>query len=188
MSPLTPLWWVLGRFDPFAVDVGVMSERHFRRHPVWEFDVNSEWLPWRDETWMRPVRRLPVRSLGGRIVGTTLTLANGRRMFGTLSGVSLNHPRATRCFIGASLYVGGRDVQFIGVPSPAYPYVNAAGLARALSLRVEDAFPLSYDLTGLAVGHPDVIRGTIPAERPEQLSDEDELALFFEADETEVSE
>jgi hypothetical protein len=134
------------------------------------------------------VRRLPVRCLGNRVAATTLSLSNGQRLFGTLDNVSLDHPPATRQFIGVSLYVGGNDLQLQRAQTPTFPCVNAPGIVRALGLRVEDVFPLSYDLTGLAVGHAEVIRGTIPAERPERLSGEDELALIFEADETDVAD
>jgi len=175
------LWLLVGRFDPFAKDVGGLNQRDFNRYPVWEFQVGAEFLPWRDETWLSPVKRLPVDSLDNRLVGTRLKLANGQTVRGILGNISLRNARATRQFIDVEISHNGKSYQLQRAASPMHPYLNAQGLADALGLRIEQVFPITYDLSDVAVGDPKVIKGSIEAELPENLSKDDQMKLILKS-------
>jgi len=43
-----------------------------REYPVWQYTRGGG-----DETWVRPVKRLPVTNLLGKVVGTQVALASG---------------------------------------------------------------------------------------------------------------
>ena len=172
----------LGRLDPFAKDVGGLTPRDFAKFPVGEYVLATEWIPWRDETWVKPVTHLPVDSLANRLVGTTLSLANRQRFFGVLSNISVRHVRATRQFIGVEIFHERKSYALQRAQSPMIPYLNAAGLADALGLRIEQVFPISYDLSGIAVGDAEIIKGSIEAEIPEELTEEARMKLIVEAD------
>lgn len=45
-------------------------------YPVWQYTGCDD----PDETYVRPVKRLPVRNLNNKVVGTRVLLANGRRV------------------------------------------------------------------------------------------------------------
>ncbi len=161
--------------------MGALNRQDFNRHPVWEFQVGSEWLPWRDETWLSPVKRLPVESLDNRLVGTILKLANGQAVRGTLGNISLRNARATRQFIDVEISHNGKSYQLQRAAAPMTPYLNAQGLAEALRLRIEQVFPITYDLSDVAVGDPKIIKGSIEAELPENLSPDDRMKLILES-------
>jgi hypothetical protein len=46
-------------------------------------------------------------------------------------------------------------------------------LAGFLGLHVEEVFPIRYDISGVAVGLDEVVRGEIPAEPAERLTGEE---------------
>jgi hypothetical protein len=52
-------------------------------------------------------------------------------------------------------------------------------LAGLLSLPVADVFPIRYDLSGVAVGHPEVVRGSIDAEPSVRLTHSERMALIL---------
>lgn len=157
--------------------VAELTEDDLRRSPIWEYGTGNESKPGRDETWVRPVRRLPVRSLANRMAWTPIRLANGTATYGLVGNISLRHPRQTRNFIVITFFKDGRSFTF----SHARPK-GASGLAHHLGLRQKDIFPLSYDLSGLAIGLHEVVRGTVSAKPPEALTDVQRMELIFEDD------
>jgi hypothetical protein len=60
-------------------------------HPVWEY-VNNDQL---GETSVRPVKRIPVRNLTGKDVGTKVGLANGNIVWAMIGNVDNNNARMT---------------------------------------------------------------------------------------------
>jgi hypothetical protein len=59
------------------------------------------------------------------------------------------------------------------------PHPGPAQLAAILGLPVEDIFPVHYDLSKVAVGHPAVVRGRIDAEPTLRLTEAQRMALIF---------
>ena len=163
-----------------AKSFGELTVEDLRRFPVWESDLANEGQPGRDETWVKPVKRLPVKSMANRVVGTMLRLANGSTLFGLLGNVSLNHVRKTRQFIDVTFFHGKRAFYFSHADYPVIKKTGAAALSRFLSLQEEEIFPLTYDLTGIAVGLDEVVRGTVHARPPEELNEAQRMALIFE--------
>jgi len=165
-----------------AKPVSELTEANLRRNPVWEFDLGGEGAEGQDETWVRPVKRLPVRAMGNRCIGTPLRLANGTTVFGLLGNISLTHLRKTRQFILITFFVGNRKFFFSHADYPILR-TGAAALCKFLGLSENEVFPITYDLTGLAVGLPEVVRGTVEARPPEELDDGRRMELIFEKDE-----
>ena len=53
-------------------------------------------------------------------------------------------------------------------------------LAAFLGLGIDEVFPITYDLTGVAIGLDEVVKGTIPIEAPEELTDDELINLSLE--------
>lgn len=146
-------------------------------HPVWEFQPEDQS---RDETWVLPVKRLPVTSLPNRIVAVLARLGNGTLVTAMIENISLSNPRSTRQFQRVSI---AKDdcwfhlARYFDIDREGR---EPADLARFLGLSLEDVFPISYDLTGIAVGLPEVVQGTISAEPEERLRDQERMAMVFE--------
>ena len=145
---------------------------------MWQFDLGAESVPGRDETWVVPVRELPVTSLDGRVVGVTLSLGD-RTVMGLLGNLDLGSPRATREFATLSVWRDGAWFHLARYFDFDHDQRGPAQLAEFLGLSVADVFPIQYDLSGVAVGHPDVIRGRIEVQPVVRLTPDERMALIF---------
>ena len=157
--------------------VDALTPTDLVRAPVWEF-VNDDSQP--DETYVRPVNELPVDSLDGRLAATEVTLRNGRRFLAVLGNVDLATPKLTRHFLTLSLYID--DEWFHVSRYHDYDVVERGptALASRLGMPLSDVFPIQYDLSQVAMGDPDVVRGAVFAEPSERLSRAQLIALAVE--------
>jgi hypothetical protein len=135
-----------------------LTPEDFSAYPVWEFALELEEI---GDLAMRPVPDLPVNDLGNRTVGTQVSLANGSRLWAGLGNIFLDNPRRTKQTLVASFYIGGEWV-------PLSREMNAEmygpdALARRLGLRVEDVFPVTYDVSACCIGDRDATQGSIEA-------------------------
>lgn len=130
----------------------------FSVYPVWEFALDLEEI---DDLAMRPVPKHPVHDLANRIVGAQVRLANGSKLWAGFGNMFLNDPQKTKRALVVSFYIGGEWI-------PLSYNVNAEmygpdALARKLGLKVEEMFPVTYDVSANCVGDKDVTQGTIEA-------------------------
>ena len=149
----------------------------FRCAPVWEFvgELEDEL----DETAVRPVDTLPVDDLDDKIVGTEVVFANGRRSWAIIAGVDVDDPRKTEHFVGISLERDGRWFPVANYAAFDYEEQSPERAAEFLGLRVDEVFPISYDLRKFALGESASLVGQIPKEPRERLSLEERFALMF---------
>jgi hypothetical protein len=92
-----------GRRDFKPIDELTVAD--LERSPVWQYDLDGEGD--HDETWVRPVKSLPVTDLSSRVVGTVARLACGEGVFCLLGAISLDDTRRTRQFLGFTAF--GKD-------------------------------------------------------------------------------
>ncbi len=148
------------------------------RFPVWEFDLGGETLSGRDETWVVPVPDLPVAWLSNRVVGVALRLG-GRELVGVLGTIDLHDPVTTREFAVLSMWRGEAWFHLARYFDIDRERRGPKQLAEFLGLTVSEVFPVRYDLSGIAVGHPEVVRGKIDAEPEVQLSASQRMDLIL---------
>jgi hypothetical protein len=150
----------------------------FAAHPVWEY-VDP------DDTLVRPVEALPVDSLDGRIVGTQLTLHNGSAVWGVLACMNLRSMRSNEHFIALWVERRGRWFDLARYHDVDWERRSPAKLAEFLGLPLDEVFPISYDISAVARGLPETVRGQIRAEPRERLTQDEliELALETAGDE-----
>ena len=152
--------------------ISELTPADLEAHPVWEFIPESHD---RDETWVVPVHRLPVRHLDGRIVATRLRLACGETAAGIIGNVSLDSPRSTEHFLTVTVFRGdGRSFDLARYHDGDRSQRGPSALAEFLAVTVADVFPITYDISAVAQGAAEVLRGRIQAEPCERLS-KDEL-------------
>lgn len=156
---------------------GELSPSDFTTHPVWEYaDEMESQMP--DETYMRPVERLPVGSLANRLVGVQLTLFNAQMIFGILGNIELTDPLSTEHFLTVSVFRSdGERFDLARYHDVDHSRRDEAALAAFLGLLAPAVFPMQYDITGIAVGHPDCLRRRILATPLSRLSKEDLISM-----------
>jgi hypothetical protein len=132
-------------------------------HPVWEFDLAGETLPGRDETWVLPVDRLPVKDLANRVIGATVRLNNGRSYLAILGNVDPDDEQATREFLSLSIWYRRKWRRLARPFDVDYERNGPDTLAKTLGLTVADVFPMTYDVSEHVRGKKGALRGTIAA-------------------------
>jgi hypothetical protein len=159
--------------------VDELTPQDFATHRVWEFvnDAETE-LP--HEAFVRPVHDIPITSADSRLIGTTLILADGRRVSGFLGNIDLRNSFPTEHFLTVTVFNdAGQRFDLARYHDVDSADRGPAALARFLRSDVDSVFPMRYDISDVATGDADSIRAAIPAAPRSQLSEDQliELAL-----------
>jgi hypothetical protein len=141
-----------------AKNIEKLTPDDFTVYPVWEFALDLEEV---DDLAMRPVLDIPVNDLGNRLAGAEVRLANGTRLWAGIANIFLNDAQKTKRLLGVRFYIGGEWVPLSHEMNVEIYGPNA--LASRLGLKVEDIFPIAYDVSAFCVGDSEAIRGSIEA-------------------------
>ena len=132
------------------------------KHPVWEF-LNDDEHPAGD-TAMRPVEKLPADHFDGRLFGTTVRLADGSLLPAAISDLGFGPKKYRHHFRSLTVFAKGRRFRLAKYFQLWYDSEGPDALAAFLKKKRKEVFPISYDISQLAVGPADVVRGTFEAE------------------------
>lgn len=143
------------------------------KFPVWEFMNQDQ----KSELAVRPVKKMPVESLNGRLVGTQVRLANGSNMLALIGNVTANNPHSTKHFLTVSIFRSGKRFAMARYHDFDWNRRGPQALANFLGMRVEDIFPISYDVSRFSMGDPAALAGTIEAEPRDKLTRAEIIAL-----------
>lgn len=135
-------------------------------HSVWRFVRDQRG----GETCLRPVARVPVSNLTGKLVATRITLANGHRPWALVGNIDVTNARLTKHFVTISVEQGGRWFHLARYHDFDYAERGPLALAGFLGLQVEDVFPIAYDVSGSVRDAAEGTAGKILAEPDERLS------------------
>lgn len=155
-----------------------LSIRDLEKNPVWEF-VHEEETDGAAIS-ARPVMESPISHAQNRFIGTIVTLNNGSRYWATLGNIDLNNCKSTHHFLLISFVREGKWFNLARYHDFDYATRGPQGLADFLGLSIENVFPISYDISALAVGLPEVVAGRIPVETTEKLLQTELIALALE--------
>ncbi|MCL6592091.1 MAG: hypothetical protein K6U80_19360 [Firmicutes bacterium] len=144
---------------------------------VWEYDLDNE--AGQDETYVFPIKTLPVDSLDNRVAVSKVKLKNGQAYISILGNIDLKNIESTREFLTLSLNSNGKWFHLARYHDFDYQKNGPEALAKFLSLEVDDVFPISYDISKLAQGKNEVLKGTIPKAPLKILSKEERRNLIF---------
>jgi hypothetical protein len=141
--------------------------------PVWEF-VNNDEI---GETVVRPVKTIPVKSLFGRFVGTQVHLACGKTVLALLANIKSNNPKSTKHFLKLIVFQSGKRFILARYHDFNWNRQGPQALADFLGMRIEDVFPISYDVSRFSKGDPAALAGKVEAEPTERLTRPEIIAL-----------
>lgn len=147
--------------------------------PVWEFVEQPD--EHEDETWVTPVHPIPVDDLSGRIVGTLAMLADGSVIRAVLANVDLQHSTRHAEFMTISVEKNGQWFFLARYHDHNFDVSGPDALARFLDRKVDQVFPISYEISRVVSGGMvSAVRGCIPAKPLESLSDSERMKLIFQ--------
>lgn len=148
------------------VPVEKLTEELFKKHPVWEFCNDDK----AGETLVRPVKKLPIASADNSLIGCELQLADGSPVFGFLGNLSLKKKDQNQHFLTLSVFVKGSIEHLARYHDHDFANRGPSWLAKKLRKKEDEVFPISYDLSTLATGDGNCVRGFIPREPKTKLS------------------
>jgi len=119
-----------------------------KKNPVWQFSKDD-----RDaDLHVRPVRRLPVDSLRGKLIGTVVSLANGARVWALISNLDSTNAKLNDLFATLYFEKNGKWFHLARYFDVAYRRRGPGALAKFLGLSIREVFPISYDTRHLVRG------------------------------------
>jgi hypothetical protein len=142
--------------------------------PIWQFTNSHEET---SETLVRPVKKTPVKTLTGRLVGTRVRLANSSEIWALIGNVDLANYRLTQHFLTLSVLRRGRWFTMARYHDFDSRDRGPPALATFLGLRVDEIFPIVYDIRSVCLGDPAVLVGAIRKEPLEKLTRAQIVAL-----------
>lgn len=138
----------------------------FEKYPVWQIVEDDKYV----NLMLNPVKKLPVNNLESRIVGTRVTLADGTVTWAILSNISLSDKLKNTHFLNASINCNGSWFDLARYHDSDFQHRSGDVLALKLGKSIENIFPIVYDLSQVASGDQDVLRGKINYLVTEQLT------------------
>lgn len=154
-----------------AVDSLTVAD--LRAFPVWQYTSREG----TDETFVRPVMRLPVTSLTGKVVGTQVVLANVERTWALIGNVDTKNSRMTEHFLTLSAERNGRWFTLARYHDFDAVEHGPEALAQFLGLAVDEVFPITYDIRQVAKGDEAALQGQIRKAPRERLSRSEIIAM-----------
>jgi hypothetical protein len=147
-----------------------------QENPVWKYTNNDEL----GETSVRPVKKFPVASLAGKIIGTQVRLSSGPVVWALIGNIDANNKRLNKHFLTLSLERNGKWFHLARYHDFDFSSRGPDKLAQFLGLPVDDVFPISYDVRKFSRGNPDALTDAIEKEPQEKLSRAEIIKLVFD--------
>jgi hypothetical protein len=145
-------------------------------NPVWKYTNNDEM----GETSVRPVKKLPVANLAGKIIGTQVRLSSGLVVWALVGNIDSNNKRLNKHFVTLSLERDGKWFHLARYHDFDFTTRGPEQLAQFLGLPVNDIFPIVYDARKFSQGNPDALTDAIEKEPQEKLSRAEIIKLVFD--------
>jgi len=144
-----------------------------KKHPIWKFVTDDEG----DETAVRPVNRLPVSNLMGKIVGTSVQLANGNYVWALVANLNTRSAQMNEHFVALVIERNGKWFELERYFDPMYREHGPDALARFLGLSVDEIFPISYDVRKYVNGEANALSGMVLKEPRVRLTRAEIIAM-----------
>jgi hypothetical protein len=187
-------WAILAKCDQWADDehgtkkimpnLSMVIDRlgvdDISKHPVWEYK-NHDAIN-RSDRRVHPIANLPVKSLDGCLVGVQIRLKNGATRWAVLSNITLTNPKRTKHFLAVWIENNGKWFELARYFDVDYKRRGPRQLAAFLGLSVEEVFPMSYDITGIAQGDAATLQGQVEDHPKERLTEDEIIALSLTDD------
>jgi hypothetical protein len=140
---------------------------------VWQYanrDTAGEML-------VRAVKKVPVKNVTGKLIGTQVRFANGAQAWALIGNIDPRNPRLTEHFLTLSIEHAGRWFSLARYHDFDYADRGPEALSRFLGMTVEEIFPISFDIQQYAEGDPEALKGSVQKEPRERLSRAEIVAM-----------
>ncbi|MFZ6736048.1 hypothetical protein ACO0LG_29280 [Undibacterium sp. Ji42W] len=144
------------------------------KYPVWQYTNSQEKI---GETVVRPIKRIPVKSLTGKLVGTKVRFANGTDTWALIGNVDANNARLTQHFLTLSIFNADKWFTLARYHDIERERFGPEALEMFMGLDVNQIFLITYDISRCCTGDSKSLIGTIEKEPEEKLTRAEIIAL-----------
>lgn len=142
---------------------------------AFEFEADETIV--RGRTPLKELRDFPLEHLVGRLLIAEVELANKSKRWALLSNVDSDYKSLNDLFLSISFQEEDCWFHLARYFDPDFTWRGPTHLAEFLRLKVMDIFPIKFDISGLAIGKRQALKGNIPLTPRKKLSRKEVLAL-----------
>jgi hypothetical protein len=128
--------------------------------PVWHYENGDEL----GDTLVRAVKRLPVKSLVGKVVGARVCLANGANVWALIGNIDARNPRLNEHFLTLSVERNGKWFALARYHDIESASRSPQALSQFLGVPIDEVFPITFDIREFAQGDPAALAGSVQKE------------------------
>ena len=158
--------------EPLARPFLSLQVSDLQRYPVWESIIDTE-----PDVTVFPLTRLPVDSLSGRIAGTHVRLGCGQQAWAMILYADTQDPRKNEQFVQLDIERDGQWFFLSRYWDADYERNGPQALAQFLGMELDDVFPIAWDVSRYAKGHPAALSGLILKEPRERLPQDEIIRM-----------
>lgn len=154
-----------------------LTEADLEEYPVWCFvpppsgsDSEGEWA-------LSPKKKLPVRNLDGCVVACKAKLNSGDLIWVLLSNVNLTRPELNQYIVEISFLMNGEWFELARYHDFDASERGIKQLTQFLNKKIEDIYPISYDISQFCIGDHRSLVGNIRYEPDPYLTRDEVIAL-----------
>lgn len=140
---------------------------------VWEY-VGDDVI---EEGVVQPVEQLPANHLDNKLVGLQVRLAGGENIWAIIGNVDAENSKHTEHFLNIAIERDGKWFHLARYHDVDYKTRGPESLANFLGMKVDEVFPIVYDLRPYATGNPAALVGAVQKEPRERLSRNEIIAM-----------
>jgi len=156
-----------------AIRIEALTESDLQQNAVWAYTTGDKV----GNIFVRPLKTTPVSNLDGKVVGAQILLANGKKVWSLIGNIDLQHPVLTYHFITLSVLRKGKWFVLARYHDFDYKQRGPHQLATFLGLKVNDVFPIKYDISAYAKGDHRSLAGIVEKEPKHTLTRAEIIAL-----------
>ncbi|MCH8622563.1 hypothetical protein [Undibacterium sp. TS12] len=157
-----------------AKPVELLTIADLKKYPVWQYTNSHEKI---GETVVRAIKRMPVKSLTGKLVGTKVRFANGADTWALIGNVDASNAQLTQHFLTLSIFKDDKWFTLARYHDIERERFGPEALEIFIGLTVNQIFPITYDISRYCVGDLKALIGVIEKEPKEKLTRAEIIAL-----------
>lgn len=142
-------------------------------HPIWRFTNNNP----QDELEIEAIDGSNLTDLGGVTLSSKVTFADGSSQLALFQNVSLAGQKVNDHFLSLTIEKDGEWFPLARYHDVAFDRHGPLQLSSFVGKKVQDVFPIEYDLREILKSHASRLVGVVHAEPPVRLTDEQLISL-----------
>ena len=159
------------KFEP--KNVQSLTAEDFQSHPIWQYENNDR----SGESLVRPIVKIPVKNLTGKIIGIQIRLADGTFAWVLAGNIIVDNARLTSHFLTISVEHKGRWFNLARYHDHDILERGPMALAAFLGKKVDEVFPFLLDIRPFVQGSSPTLVLEICREPHERLTRAEVIAL-----------